>query len=97
MMNTYDINKNRRLDIKEYPDLKKRDAEWLSEIILGNKYEMIAIESKMSLGSVKNRFKIIFDVLETGDKQGFLNKYSEYEICFGEEFSSFSKQKIIKG
>jgi len=97
IMNSFDINTTRRLDLKDYPDLKKRDAEWLSEIIIGNKYEMIAIEAKMNLGSVKNRFKIIFDVLETGDKQGFLNKYSTYEICYGEEFSSFSKQKIIKG
>jgi len=87
-MNTFDINTIRRLDLKEYPDLKRRDAEWLYEIIRGNKYESIAIEAKMSLGSVKNRFKIIFDVLETGDRQGFLNKYSEYEICYGEDFSS---------
>jgi len=33
--------------------------------------------------------------LEVGDKQGFLNKYSEYEICFGGAFSSKEKQKII--
>ena len=45
----------------------------------------------MSLGSVKNRLKVIFDEIGAGDKQGFLNKYSDYEICYGEEYSSLKK------
>lgn len=44
----------------------------------------------MSLGSVKNRLRVIFDELEVGDKQGFLNKYSDFEICYGAEFSSIN-------
>ncbi len=39
----------------------------------------------MSIGSVKNRFKIIFDELGVRDREDFLNKYSDYEICYGKD------------
>lgn len=70
------------LNLAEYPNLKKRDADWLATIQKKEKYEWLAIEYKMSIGSIKNRLKIIFNTLEVGDKIGFLNKYSEYEIIF---------------
>lgn len=78
----------KKLDIQDYPELKKRDAEWLHKIILGEKYEAIAIESCLSLGSVKNRAKVIFSELGVGDRHGFLNKYSEFDICYGDEYFS---------
>ena len=96
---TFDIfetnSVNYRLDIQKYPELKKRDAEWLVDIINGEKYEVLAINYHMSLGSVKNRIKVIFDELGVGDKQGFLNKYSDYEICYGDDFSSIKKKKKL--
>lgn len=73
------------LDIKEYQKLNKRDAIWLSDILKKKKYEAIAIESNVTLGTVKNRFKVIFNELCVGDKQGFLNAYSDYEIHYGDE------------
>lgn len=79
---------NKKLDIQKYSELKKRDAEWLAQIVNGVKYDTLAIDYNMSLGSVKNRLRVIFDELKVGDKQGFLNKYSDFEICYGEEFSS---------
>ena len=42
----------------------------------------------MSIGSVKNRIKVIFDIIGVGDKKGFLNKYSDFQICYGDDFSS---------
>lgn len=86
-------NSDKKLDIKQFSDLRRRDAEWLVEILNGKKYETLAIDYNMSLGSVKNRMRIIFDVLEVGDKQGFFNKYSNYEICYGDEFTSNEKHK----
>lgn len=83
------------LDLQKYPELKKRDAEWLVEILNGTKYEALAINYHMSLGSVKNRLKIIFGEIGIGDKQGFLNKYSDYEICYGDDFSSIKKKKRL--
>ena len=73
------------LDIKEYQKLNKRDAIWLCNILKKKKYEAIAIDSKITLGAVKNRFKLIFNELCVGDKQGFLNTYSDYKIYFGDE------------
>lgn len=89
------VTSNKKLDIKKFPELKKRDAEWLVEILNGIKYEYLAINYQMSLGSVKNRVKIIFDVIGVGDKQGFFNKYSDYEISYGDEFSSANKEKLF--
>lgn len=76
------------LDLKNYPSLKKRDCVWLSRIAKGEKYESIALDENLSLGTVQNRFKKIYNELEVGDKQGFLTKYDTFTICFGEEFSS---------
>ena len=87
------ITTNKKLDKKKYPDLKKRDAEWLAAIIQKTKYEAIAIDSSLSVGTVKNRFRIIFDELCVGDKQGFLNKYSDFEILYGDEFSFKASEK----
>ncbi|MCQ2583583.1 MAG: hypothetical protein MJ160_06725 [Treponema sp.] len=84
-------SKKNKLDIQKFSELKKRDAEWLVEILSGEKYEALAIKYHMSLGSVKNRLKVIFDEIGVGDKQGFVNKYSDYEICYGDEFSSIEK------
>ena len=78
----------KKLDIKEFPNLTKRDAQWLAKILGGEKYQAVAVDYKMSIGSVKNRFKFIFAELEVGDRCGFVNSYSGYEISFGDEFSS---------
>ncbi|MCR5285586.1 MAG: hypothetical protein K6D95_08300 [Treponema sp.] len=80
-------NSKHILDLQKYPELCKRDAEWLKNLLEGDKYEKVAIDYKMSLGSVKNRFKEIFDILGVGDKKGFLNKYSDFKICYGDTFS----------
>lgn len=85
-------NVSSKLDIQKYPGLKKRDAEWLVEILNGEKYEALAIKYHMSLGSVKNRLKIIFDEIGVGDKKGFISKYSDYEICYGDDFSSIDDE-----
>ena len=76
------------LDIRLYKELTVRDARWLSKLQAGDKYEKIAIDEHLSTGSVKNRFKIIFNELCVGDKQGFINTYSNFEIKYGEQFSS---------
>ena len=53
---------------------------------MAKKYESLAFNYQMSLGSVKNRLKVIFDEIGAGDRQEFFNKYSDYEICYGDEF-----------
>ena len=75
---------NKILDLSKYDGLKKRDAEWLNEVIKKTKYETIAIQSEMTEGAVKNRFRQIYKILNVGDKIGFLNKYYGYTVCFSE-------------
>lgn len=78
----------KKLDIKVYPNLQLRDAKWLAYILNNKKYQWLAIEYNISLGTVKNRMKMIFNTLGVGDKRGFYNKYSDFEISYGDEFSS---------
>ena len=85
IQNDYNINNSsKKLNLKNYNKLTIRDALWLIQIQNKVKYDAIAIKSKVAPGTVKNRFKFIFSVLEVGDKQGFINEYSTFEICYGE-------------
>lgn len=89
--NDYNTNSSSNiLNLKHYDKLNIRDAFWLIQIQSKVKYDAIAINSKVSSGTVKNRLKFIFSVLEVGDKQGFLNEYSTFEICYGE----YTSEKI---
>ena len=83
--NDYNTNSSSNiLNLKNYDKLTIRDALWLIQIKNKVKYDAIAIKSKVAPGTVKNRLKFIFSVLEVGDKQGFINEYSTFEICYGE-------------
>lgn len=70
------------LELSKYPGLTKRDAEWLNKIKDGVKYHSLAIDYKMSDGTVKNRVRVIYNALQCGDRLGFMNFFSDYEICF---------------
>lgn len=94
--NAYNINSSSNiLNLKNYAKLTIRDALWLIQIQNKVKYDAIAINSKVSPGTVKNRLKFIFSVLEVGDKQGFINEYSTFEICYGEYTSEKIKSMKI--
>lgn len=78
-------NSKKVLNIALYENLTERDSQWLNSILNNEKYESIAIDHNMSLGSVKNRLKIVFQTLQVGDRIGFLNKYSHYQIIYTPE------------
>lgn len=83
--NDYNTNSSSNiLNLKHYDKLTIRNALWLIQIKNKVKYDAIAINSKVAPGTVKNRLKFIFSVLEVGDKQGFINEYSTFAICYGE-------------
>lgn len=73
-----------KLYLQKYPELKPRDAIWLTKILNGEKYDSIAAEENLSSGTVKNRLKYIFEILEVGDRRGFLARYFGYEIFYTE-------------
>ena len=74
--------KEKILNIAEYPETTERDAKWLSLVQQGVKYEAIAIDYELTLGTVQNRLNKIYHILETGDRIGFLSIYSNTEIVF---------------
>lgn len=89
------IELHHKLDIKKYPNLTKRDAQWLIDILNRKKYQSIAIDEKLSIGTIKNRLRFIFDELCVGDKQGFINTYSDFEICYGDELTNKPEENPI--
>lgn len=70
------------LNIADYPETTERDAKWLNLIQQGVKYEAIAIDFGLTLGTVQNRLNKIYHILETGDRIGFLSIYSNVKIIY---------------
>ena len=94
IQNDYNIyNSSKKLNLKNYNKLTIRDALWLIQIQNKVKYDAIAIKSKVAPGTVKNRLKFIFSVLEVGDKQGFINEYSTFIKGRYAEIKQYKKNK----
>lgn len=74
--------KDKTLNIADYPETTERDAKWLALVQQGVKYEAIAIDYELTLGTVQNRLNKIYHILETGDRIGFLSIYSNAEIVY---------------
>ena len=85
-MSSYHLNtlvyEDKNLNLAKYPKLNERDYRILQKIQSGDKYANIAKDENLSEGSLKNRLHFVFDTLETGDKQGFLSLYSDWNICY---------------
>lgn len=78
--------KDKVLNLADYPETTERDAKWLTLVQQGVKYEAIAIDYDLTLGSVQNRLNKIYHILETGDRIGFLSIYSGAEIVYKSYF-----------
>ena len=74
--------KDKVLNIADYPETTERDAEWLTLVQQGIKYEAIAIDYELTLGTVQNRLNKIYHILETGDRIGFLSIYLNSKIVY---------------
>ena len=70
------------LNIAEFGETTERDAKWLELVQKGIKYEAIAIDYELTLGTVQNRLNKIYHILETGDRIGFLSIYSNAKIIY---------------
>lgn len=92
-------SKKKILNLFEYKSfgITKRDSEWLQLIQKNIKYETIAINYELSIGTVKNRLKIIYDILNLKDKSDFLNKYKDHIIEYQDYFTNLvnKKNKLI--
>ncbi len=75
-------SKDKVLNIADFPETTKRDAQWLQLVQQGVKYEAIAIDFELTLGTVQNRLNKLYHILETGDRIGFLSIYSNAKIIY---------------
>lgn len=69
-------------DLSQYPELTKRDKEWLKQILEEKRYEEIAAESGITVGTLKNRMHQIFNVVGIDDRISLLATYGGYEVKF---------------
>lgn len=74
------VAENKILDLSQYPDLSERDKLWLHKVQSDAKYETIAKESNVSLGTMKNRMHQIFKIIDVPDRISFLSIYGGYTI-----------------
>ena len=68
------------LDLSLFPELTDRDKEWIDLILKETKYSTIATQYNVTEGTVKNRMRIIFKILDVSDRIGFMATYGGYEI-----------------
>ena len=82
--NSLNHKNHKRLNLAEYEGLDARDAKILNRIQQHIKYEAIAPEVYLGVGALKNRLKLVYTILEVGDKHGFLNRYEDFDIVYDE-------------
>lgn len=68
------------LDLSQFPELTDRDKLWIHKVQSDAKYETIAKESNVSLGTMKNRMHQIFKIIDVPDRISFLSVYGGYTI-----------------
>ena len=74
------------LDLRD----KERDIKWLKQILNGEKYSVIARESAVSDGTMRNRIMEVFKIIGTSDKKQFIAIYSDaLIISTKEEFQAW--------
>ena len=69
-------------DLSQYPELTNRDKEWLKQILEERRYEEIAADSGVTVGTLKNRLHQVFNIVGIDDRISLLATYSGYEIKF---------------
>lgn len=68
------------MDLSQFPELTDRDKLWIHKVQSDAKYETIAKESNVSLGTMKNRMHQIFKIIDVPDRISFLSVYGGYTI-----------------
>ena len=78
----YGMKHARVWDLSQYPELTKRDKEWLKQILEEKRYEEIATDSGITVGTLKNRMHQIFNIVGVDDRISLLASYGGYEVKF---------------
>lgn len=77
------VKKNSRIwDLSQYDELTNRDKEWLRDILMEKKYDEIARDYGLSVGTLKNRMHQIYLIIGITDRISLLATYGGYEVVF---------------
>lgn len=68
-----------RLDRDHFTD---RDLLVLQSILAGTKYDIIALEQRMGLSTLKKRLALLFSLLDVQDRLQFLERYEEHILVW---------------
>ena len=68
------------INLSSYPDLSERDKEWLELVLKDTKYSTIAAEYNVTEGTVKNRMRYIYKVLQVSDRIGLMATFGGFTI-----------------
>lgn len=79
---THENSVNKVWDLSQYSELTDRDKLWISEILKDKRYEDIAKESGITIGTLKNRMHQIFTIIGLPDRVSLLATYSGYQLKF---------------
>lgn len=66
------------INLSSYPELSDRDKEWLELVLKETKYSTIASEYNVTEGTVKNRMRYIYKVLQVSDRIGLMATYGGF-------------------
>ena len=94
----YSIMGRKILDLRKYLSsgtLNDRDVVWLKMILNGDKYSVIARETSVAEGTMRNRIREVFKILGVSDKKQFVTIYDEaLVITTQEEFQAWKDTLI---
>lgn len=75
-------NKDHILNLAEYDGVNRCDVDLLERVLRNKKYKEIAFELHGNPGTTRNRLNKLYDIIGTGDRTGFILKYTGYKIIY---------------
>lgn len=75
-------NKEKKINLAEYDSIKEKDSVLLNMVLNNVQYKVIALNTGLSEGTVRNRLNKLYDILGVADRIGFITTYSDFEIFY---------------
>ena len=78
----FDTNTIKVLNLAQFDGISRCDVDLLEKVLKNKKYKEIASELHGNSGTVRNRLNKLYDILQVGDRTGFITKYYGYKIVY---------------
>ncbi len=77
-----DINTVHVLNLANFKGINRCDIDLLEKVLENKKYKEIASELRGNPGTIRNRLNKLYDILNVGDRTGFITRYYGYKIVY---------------